>query len=465
MILIWPRTGKKGGEEIKGDKNDGDTVEIEGDKNDQDTEGVRGEKIDQDTEELQVQMANGEPMDEDESDLEDTEIGEDKETHTIIPEAKELSADERTKVQSSNGIAKSIKVKTYEQNLSGLSTRLLSQKQIAKLELASKGGPNFLGRTASQVRGVKFGQFHKKTNGYTTQDVLLPAADSRGTNYCSHARLENMTKGEIRYMIGNHLIWKDLVGDELLSYSKDPLFLVVHALRRHHEEQGTVTIQFLDRRKAKTPDGEPAKFYSALDLYTIFRVPGWSGWGSTDIIKLHPRKFTQEYLSHGPVLHPGTNLKQASIEDLIKDGLYEIFPEFDTPEEHKRAGLYTLQVVYRKIGYPPATAVDAMKQQGPSRAPKTKKVTDPIYSYENCSRLVSMTEELLIIVRKVTMNFRVVPENVDATTLEPPLHAFICFLTFHKRQKEDPIFVQWIKKHYDGMSLNFLIYFTAPMLT
>ena len=61
-----------------------------------------------------------------------------------------------------------------------------------------------------------------------------------------------------------------------------------------------------------------------------------------------------------------------------------------------------------------------------------------------------MTPELLTIVRKVTLNFVVVPESTDTTTTEPPLHAFICFLTFEKRRQKDPVFLEWIKKRYNG---------------
>ena len=61
-----------------------------------------------------------------------------------------------------------------------------------------------------------------------------------------------------------------------------------------------------------------------------------------------------------------------------------------------------------------------------------------------------MTPELLTIVRKVTLNFVVVPESTDTTTTEPPLHAFIRFFTFEKRRQKDPVFLEWIKKRYNG---------------
>lgn len=399
-----------------------------------------------------------------------------------------------------------IDILSCEKNILELSNALPTQQQIDELNRAALRGPNLIGRTASAIRGLKFGQYHRKTNGYTTKDVLLPATDSRNSSYRSHQNLVDLSQGEMIYMVGNHLIWKDLIADEFLSYSKDPLFLVVHGLRRYHEHQGNVTIQFLDRRMAKAADGTPAKFYSALDIYTIFEVPKWSGWGHTDHIKLHPRRFTQEYLTHGPVLTPGTILKQALVEDLIADGLYQIFPEFEAPQDHKRSGLYTLQVVSRKIGYLPAptarvdadaestsqtyptnvgahasatlgaapssssppssstesSVTNASGASVPSSTPdsatlnsnawksRPKKADLPIYSYRDCARQIPMTSELLTIVRKVTLNFVVVPEGTDTATTEPPLHAFIGFLTFEKRRQKDPVFLEWIKKRYNG---------------
>lgn len=255
--------------------------------------------------------------------------------------------------------------------------------------------------------------------------------------------MTDLSQGELIYMLGHHLAWRDLKGDEFLSYSKDPLFLVVHALRRHHEKQGDVTIQFLDRRRARDSHGQPASFYNALDAYTAFEVPKWNGWGECEKIKLHPRKFTQEFLSHGVVFYDDPALRQARIGDLIDDGLYEIFPHFDAPENHKRSGLYTLQVVLRKLGYPP-----------PPPASRTLGgLLEPIYSYDRCSRIFPMTVELLETVRKVTLNFCKIPEGTQEPECQPPLHIFICFLTFEKRVRHDPVFEDWIKEHYTGKNL------------
>lgn len=316
--------------------------------------------------------------------------------------------------------------------------KTLTAEQLTSIDHAKTVAPNFLGRTASMTRGCKLGQYHRRTSGLTARDVLLPSADAR-QSYTSHRYMTDFLQGELIYMIGNHLKWKDLKGYEFLSYSKDPLFLVVHSLRRYHEAQGDVTIQFLDLRKAKTIDGNPASFYNALGLYTALDVPKWQGWDKWSMTKLHPRKFTQGFLTHGPVLVDNPALKPARVQDLIKDGLYEISPDFDAPDNHKRAGLYTLQVVLRKIGYPP-----------PYHDQKRGRKLGPIYSYDQCSRVIPMTLELLQIVRKVTLNFCNIPEGSEESAAQPPLQIFIWFLTFQKRQRHDPVFETWIKEHYTG---------------
>lgn len=120
--------------------------------------------------------------------------------------------------------------KDYTDNLRDLPKDPPTLEQINALNKARLLGPNFLGRTASLTPGVKFGK-SRKTNGSTSRDFLLPAADTN-EDYDQHATLEHLTQGEIIYMTGHHLAWADLRGDELLSYSTDMLFLVVHALGR-----------------------------------------------------------------------------------------------------------------------------------------------------------------------------------------------------------------------------------------
>lgn len=328
--------------------------------------------------------------------------------------------------------------KGYRKALRSLSEATPTEAQIQRLQEASLAGPNYLGRTASLQNGFKFKNHSRRTNGHTTKDILMPAADIH-QDHTLHDNMLSMSQGELIYMIGRHLIWQDMHGDEFLSYSIDPLFLVHHALNRHSQNQGGTTIQFLDRRRVKDMKGEPAKFYHALDIYDIFKVPKWEGWGKFLEGKLYPRKFTQEYLSHGTLLIKDDRFVQASIEDLICDGLYDLFPAFKVPDDCIRAGLYSGQVKMRTIGYPPGNVKDR-------NVPR-------IYAYEKCAKSTPFTTELLQLVQKLTRNFLNFAREEDREKIEPHLHVFLCFLTFEKRPRKDDVFMGWIKSHYTGKHL------------
>lgn len=328
--------------------------------------------------------------------------------------------------------------KDFKKALEELSNEKPTQEQVKKLANASCLGPNYLGRTASLVPGYRFNTWKRETNGFTTRMILMPAADTH-ENQALHADISALTQGEITYILGHHLIWTDAPSDEFLSYSKDPLFLVVHALNRFHTGQQDVTIQFLDRRQVKNVAGDQADFYPALELYQAFEIIGWQGWSSPNRISLRPRKFTREYLTHGTLTIEDTRFVQAPIEQLIRDGLFEIFPEFDVPRQHKRCGLYTGQVVFRRVGYPPD--------------PDSRN-DGHIYPYDRCLRQVPFTVEFLQKVQKLTRNF--MSHEGNTALQEPHLHIFICFLTFQKRQSNDPVFIKWIKQHYTGINIQLL---------
>ena len=65
-----------------------------------------------------------------------------------------------------------------------------------------------------------------------------------------------------------------------------------------------------------------------------------------------------------------------------------------------------------------------------------------IYSYSRCRVHKPFNAELLTQVQKLTRNFMINPND------EPLLHIFLCFLTFYKRPRQDPVFLDWIKTHY-----------------
>jgi hypothetical protein len=322
----------------------------------------------------------------------------------------------------------------YADKLRTLSRELSTQEQTAALEHLASRRPRLLGRTASDVHGYRYSW--PMTNGYTTQHCLQPSADARGDYRC-HARLTDLSQGEIVYMSGQHLVWLNPKHDELLSYSNELLFLIVHALGRLHTGQRGVTIQYINCDEATTPDGQPAAFYEALGMYSTFKIDEAVIWNNYNKSGLNPRKFTHEYLSHGTIMLNDLTLKQARLEVLIRDGLFDLMPELYVPHNQIRKGLYSSQVVYRRIGYPPRKA--------PNGEPSS-----PIYSYDECLRSIPLTKKTLTLARKLALNFVNVPAGTDPATVEPPLHIFVQFLTLHKRNNADPAFLTWIRDHYDG---------------
>ncbi|KAF2773675.1 hypothetical protein EJ03DRAFT_347646 [Teratosphaeria nubilosa] len=282
----------------------------------------------------------------------------------------------------------------HEEHMANLSNAKPTAEQSSELLLAQKFGPNYLSRAASLTHGDRFETFKRGTNGFTAQNLVMPAADTTPT-YGVYPSIGDFRQGELTWMLGHHLMWTDLPQDQFSSYTNSPIFVVTHALGRSHTGQGVTTIQFLDRRKAIGIDRKPAKFYPALKLYDIF--------------------------------------EQARIEILIRDGLFDIFPAFEVARNRVRAGLYTSQVVFRKIGFFP-NEKDAKK----------KKL---IYSYENCSAVMPITNELLEKVKKVTLNF-MLDDEMEMESKEPHIHAFITFLCFEKRPRKDPNFMTWIKSQY-----------------
>jgi hypothetical protein len=128
----------------------------------------------------------------------------------------------------------------YVEQLRQLSKEPPTQEQIDALQNSALMSPRFLGRTVSNGRGDRYAP--NMTNGFTAQDLLLPSADT-WEQFRSHARLTDLNQGEIILMSGQHLAWADCRHDEFLSYSKDVLFLLVHALNRFHNGQRGVTIQ------------------------------------------------------------------------------------------------------------------------------------------------------------------------------------------------------------------------------
>ncbi|KAK3673132.1 hypothetical protein LTR78_006972 [Recurvomyces mirabilis] len=323
----------------------------------------------------------------------------------------------------------------YVQRSDKLSKVKSNAAQLQEVEISKTKGPNYFGRTASLAPGLNFDMLKQASNGFTSQQSMVPAATIE-SGQGLHDSIGDYTQGGLIYMLGHHLMWYDQPSDEFLSWSIDPLFLVVHALDRNHENQSGTTIQFNDRRRAKNEKDQPTDFYPALDLDDTFQVPAAELWKGRQPTRLHARKFTQEFLTHHIVRCEDDQIKPVHTEKLMADGLYEIFPSFRVPPDHQRAGLYGGQMYFRTVGYLPDLRHFADEH------PK------PIYSYEHCAVIVPFTIALLTRVQSLTRNFMSIADDQDPAEIEPHLHIFISFLTFEKRPRNDEVYTAWIKAHY-----------------
>jgi hypothetical protein len=155
-------------------------------------------------------------------------------------------------------------------------------------------------------------------------------------------------------MLGHHLLWRDRIQDELLSWTISYLFACVHLYLRHLKGQEIASISMINRTRAVHPESwhveqlgsqanKPAKFYSANDLCDSTGVYHNHEWQcSKDIPGLHPRKTNHEYITHGVVEYPNDDiLQQATWGDLVAIGIFELVPELKVSSCSRAAGLYT----------------------------------------------------------------------------------------------------------------------------
>ncbi|KAI4843388.1 hypothetical protein E4T44_06761 [Aureobasidium sp. EXF-8845] len=213
----------------------------------------------------------------------------------------------------------------------------------------------------------------KHTNGFTTPEFFIPSANlmrdlssRKGRNDTSWIRpsITDIPLEELRPMLGYHLLWCDRVQDELLSWTMSYLFAVVHLYLRHLKGQGIACISMINRNRASHPEkwhmeqlepqvNKPAKFYSANDLSDHTEVYYDHEWlCSKDLPGLHPRKTNHEYITHGVVAYPDNDrLQQATWDNLVAAGIFELIPELKVSPCSRAAGLHTVLRYIRTTNY------------------------------------------------------------------------------------------------------------------
>lgn len=297
-----------------------------------------------------------------------------------------------------------------------LSTDPLTADQLSSLQASVASQPHMVGRVAAKIGGRRGKDMASASNGSTTRTLIRPGAATESGCGC-HKRLEDLRQGELVYMCGKHLQWHNIEGDELTSFSVSGLFLVVFALQKRAAGCRKVTLQWVDTRSSQRPDGSPSPFYSAAVLYDVLDLknnhPG-ANWLMED-----DRTYTHERIGQGEITLKKDNFRPASIDELEEHGLLELLP---TPDE-----LMPPPYVFRECGFP-ASGLHAGSTM-----------------YDACQTYEKLTERLLNIAREVALCF--VDESCGSTQ-EPPLHIFLQMLSFHKRWREEKVFMDWIKERY-----------------
>lgn len=279
--------------------------------------------------------------------------------------------------------------------------------------------PRYLYRASSRIR---YGNYNK-TNGYDTVTVHQPAAHVNEDEAC-HATMYDIPNGlgEFSEMLGRRFLWNDRRRDEMLSWSSSLLFALVHATGRLAKKQGDIVIHVIDTTKVTTPDGQPVDFHFAPDLLRLLDIKGWYGWKPFDRHRLQQPWFTHEWVTHGVIKSPKKDGLEADIEELVRNGLYDLLPGLQTPDKDDMRGLY------HRCGY--------------TRSVYHRKGREP----------QPVTWDQFTLAKRLSRCFVAKKIRTDDPYCMPPLHLVVDFLAINARPRGDLGFMNWIRSNYSGKS-------------
>ncbi|KAG9681402.1 hypothetical protein KCU95_g13085, partial [Aureobasidium melanogenum] len=339
-----------------------------------------------------------------------------------LEQNQELSESERAYIE------RPTRGKHSDYKLSKTHHGCLNAAAISKLDEYSDKAPFIMFRTSTLLG-------NRPTNGFTTQDLFVPSAhlmrdlpsrEGRDETYWIRTNMVDIPLQELRVMLGHHLLWRDRIQDELLSYTVSYPFAVVHLYLRHLKGQEIGSIAMINRMRALQPEEwyteemwpqtyKPAKFYAATDLCDYTGVYFDHEWQcQRDLPGLHPRKTNHEFITHGPVKYPQDDrLKQAAWADLVSAGLFKLVPELKVDENSRAAGLYTVLRYIRTSNY---------------------------------NHVRTTTEEELEIAQKIAWLHTRVQPGKEQEKSRPNLWILLHALTFRKRAAGDLLFRGLIRR-------------------
>ncbi|KAH0404992.1 hypothetical protein KCU89_g561, partial [Aureobasidium melanogenum] len=303
----------------------------------------------------------------------------------------------------------------------------LKPTQISELDELCEKTPPILFR-AFTTTGTRHTKGFATPTLYVPSGNLMPDMEGRRRERhptWTHDLMADIPLEVLRVMVGEHLLWRDRIPDELLSWTMSYLFATVHLYRRHLDGQEIGYISMINRTRAVRPEkwylerlepqySTPARFNFANDIcqYTRVYVHEWPC--SKDLPGLHPRKFNHEVLTHGVIAYPEDDpLLQAAWKDLVAAGIFELIPELKTYFDSMVAGLYTVLRYIRTTNY---------------------------------NEVRRTTENELVIAQEIAWLHTRLPPGETREESRPNLWILLHTLTFRKRESGDHLFKDLIRK-------------------
>jgi hypothetical protein len=225
----------------------------------------------------------------------------------------------------------------------------------------------------------------------------------------------NMTESDIYAMLKDHICWHNRRENEFLSWTYSLLFLLSHAILRLEKGQKDIHLAFGNVKQLQKPSGERAPLYRTIDLLNT--VPAQDFSEQTDLTKrkMHHRHYTHEILSVGEIRDPGDFVVHVALEQLIRNGLFDLVPELLVVNRYiPRTGLYQHFLWSKNALF---------------RTVETRKIAR--WELEICHRLASC--------------------NKRSGETKAPFWAFITWLSVRCRPEVNKEFRTWIKHHYESL--------------
>lgn len=238
------------------------------------------------------------------------------------------------------------------------------------------------------------------------------------------------TLSELLFNFGSRILWMRRKADQFSSYTTSLLFAIVHAMGRKTREETDIYISIIDTRTAKTVQGDPVEFYYVPQLQQILHAPEWHGWGDSQWPKLMAPWFTHEYVAHGTANLGDNALRMVPLEELIQHGLYHFAPGIHDPEqEGEMKKLYHRCVQMRHYWYGSSVAATPFDRRHLAHAVELARLFDPSISEMNSTEL-----------------------DFEEQLQRRPIHLqiFLDLCGLSKRQKNDVLFVEYIRSRFSG---------------